>query len=98
MIYSRARPERLAHVLAGTATFDAEDDTAEWAVGPYAWWPEDRYLAMAELQQLDVGAAVAHAAEVVRSLSPWRDIAVDGVRLASTTETSRWCFRRRWCQ
>ncbi len=34
---------------------------------------------MPELEQLDVAAAVARAAEVVRSLSPWRDIAVDGV-------------------
>lgn len=34
---------------------------------------------MPELQQLDVGAAVAHAAEVVSLALPWRDIAVDGV-------------------
>ena len=29
--------------VAGTETFDAEDETAEWAVPDYAWWPEGRY-------------------------------------------------------
>jgi hypothetical protein len=29
--------------VVGTAEFDADDETAEWAVGPYAWWPEWRY-------------------------------------------------------
>lgn len=65
--------------VAGTATFDAADEMAEWAVGPYAWWPENRYLAMPEVAGRDVGAAVRHAAQVVRALAPWDHVDVVGI-------------------
>ena len=28
--------------VVGTASFDPEDETAEWAVGPHAWSPDGR--------------------------------------------------------
>jgi len=65
--------------VAGTATFDARDETAEWAVGPYAWWPDDRYFPIPEVEHLGVLEAVRHAAELVRSFTPWADMSVDGV-------------------
>lgn len=65
--------------VAGTDEFDPDDETAEWAVGPYALWPDERYLELSEVEHLDVGAAVEHAASVVRSCSPWHHIDVDGV-------------------
>jgi hypothetical protein len=34
--------------VAGTETFDATDETAEWAAGPFAWWPDNRYLPFGE--------------------------------------------------
>lgn len=65
--------------VVGTVEFDADDETAEWAVGPYRWAPENRYFPVPEIGALDLGEAVHHAAEKVRSLHPWEDLDVDGV-------------------
>ena len=65
--------------VAGTAEFDADDETAEWAVGPYAWWPKDRYLPLPDVGELPLGEAVAKASDLVRSIAPWDDLGVAGV-------------------
>jgi hypothetical protein len=64
--------------VVGTASFDPEDETAEWAVGPYAWEPADRYVPFPEIGQLDVALAVERAAVTVRNLQPWRTVPVGG--------------------
>jgi hypothetical protein len=63
---------------AGTDRFDADDASAEWAVGPYAWWPQERFP-VPRVGDLPVREAVEYAAELVRGAAPWRDIAVRGV-------------------
>lgn len=65
--------------VAGTETFDLDDETAEWATGPYVWWPEHRYLAMPEVEEASVADAIEVATRVVRRLAPWADIEVDGI-------------------
>lgn len=65
--------------VAGTAEFDADDETAEWAVDPYIWWPEDRYFPFPAAGGDDVGAAVSAASDFVERLSPWTTVNVDGV-------------------
>jgi hypothetical protein len=65
--------------VAGTETFDPDDETAEWATGPYAWWPDDRYFPFAEIATVGVAEAVERAAEVVRGIAPWTDVLVQGV-------------------
>ncbi|MEO6627483.1 MAG: hypothetical protein ABIP03_02835 [Aquihabitans sp.] len=65
--------------VVGTATFDALDETAEWAVGPYAWEPDNRYLALDGMDDTSVAAALEQVAGPVRELRPWRDFGVDGV-------------------
>jgi hypothetical protein len=65
--------------VAGTSTFEATDETAEWAVGPYAWWPDRRYFPLPEMSLLGVADAVEAAASFVRGLSPWSNLPVDGV-------------------
>lgn len=64
--------------VAGTETFDASDETAEWAVGPYAWWPEERYSPM-EFPTEDPFGALDAAQAVIRELRPWEHVSVEGV-------------------
>ena len=49
--------------VAGTNDFDDDDETAEWAAGPYEWWPEDRYLPLPEVEPVDVKRR-PHASEL----------------------------------
>jgi hypothetical protein len=56
--------------VAGTSTFDATDETAEWAVGPYVWWPDRRHFPLPEAGLRDVSDALAAAASWVRDLAP----------------------------
>ena len=64
--------------VAGTATFDRTDESADWAVGPYAWWPRDRYLPLSPSSS-DPAAVLESATAVVRAIAPWRDLPVTGV-------------------
>jgi len=64
--------------VAGTESFDAEDETAEWAVPDYAWWPDNRYLPIPEIDGLPFTDGLRRAVEVVKSIAPWRDVAVSG--------------------
>jgi hypothetical protein len=63
--------------VAGTDRFDALDPSAEWAVGPYVWWPQDRFP-VPRLGGLPVGEAVQYAAALVREVAPWEALAVQG--------------------
>ncbi|MCP4103444.1 MAG: hypothetical protein GY750_18780 [Lentisphaerae bacterium] len=65
--------------VAGTELFESADDMAEWAVGPYRWWPDGRYFAFPEAGNLDVVDALAAAVLFVSDLAPWLDVAVRGV-------------------
>ncbi len=80
--------------VAGTAELDADDESAEWAVGPYAWLPEDRYFPLPEVGQLAVGDAVAKASEVVRSIAPWDGLDVAGVAVGFDDGDFAVVFRR----
>ena len=64
--------------VAGTSEFDGDDEVADWAVGPYAWWPDDRYLPL-PVAAGDPAAAVDDAAAFVRALRPWEHVQVTGV-------------------
>lgn len=75
-IFSAVMDGREAKTLyvAGTPTFDADDETAEWAVGPYAWEPAGRYVSLPGLAALPdepLEGPLAHAAAVVRETKPW---------------------------
>jgi hypothetical protein len=63
--------------VAGTDDFDGDDETAEWAVPPYAWSPSDRYFPFPEGASYETG--VAAAAAVIAELEPWTAVAVEGV-------------------
>ena len=65
--------------VAGTKSFDRFDESAEWAVGPYACWPARSYFAVPHMAGLDVASAVATASDLVRSIAPWGSVPVDGV-------------------
>ena len=67
--------------VAGTATFDADDENADWAVGPYAWWPEtpDRYFPFPQADTDSIEDALDAAADFVRDLAPWATMPVRGV-------------------
>lgn len=65
--------------IAGTETFDAGDETAEWAVGPYAWWPDGRYLHFPEAGSDDIQSVVTAAASLVSGIEPWKAVPVEGV-------------------
>lgn len=65
--------------VVGTASFDPEDETAEWAVGPHAWNPDGRYFPFPEAGDDDLAAALHSAADLVAKLHPWTTIDVDGV-------------------
>ncbi len=63
--------------VAGAATFDAQDETAEWAAGEYAWQPDGRYVVLpvlAALAEQPFEVPLAHAAAVLREVEPWRDV------------------------
>ena len=49
---------------AGTDGFDADDETAEWAVGPYAWLPDGRYFPVPDIAGLSVAGAVESLSRV----------------------------------
>lgn len=60
--------------VAGTPSFDADDETAEWAC-EYVWEAEGRYVVLPGLAALPAApyeVPLTHAAEVVRQLRPWR--------------------------
>lgn len=62
--------------VAGTGTFDAADETAEWAAGDYAWEPEGRYIVLpglAALPDQPFDGPLGHAAAVLREVEPWRE-------------------------
>lgn len=65
--------------VAGTDEFHGDDETAEWAVGPYRWRPNDGYFSVSEIGELGIDEAVSRAADIVRSLTPWNDLPVEGV-------------------
>jgi hypothetical protein len=65
--------------VAGTATFDATDETAEWAVGPYPWLPNGRYFPFPAAGLDDIVAAVDAAVAFVKDLEPWTAITIEGV-------------------
>lgn len=65
--------------VAGTETFDAEDETAEWAVPDYAWWPEDRYTPIPVDPDEDYEVTLGRVADLVRDLAPWEAVPVAGV-------------------
>ena len=76
------RPVRTLYVV-GTGTFDGSDETAEWAVGPYRWEPDGRYVLLPELTRLPeqpFTAPLDHAAAALREVEPWADL--DGVGVA----------------
>jgi hypothetical protein len=66
--------------VAGTAEFDGADETAEWAVGPYVWWPDGRYFPFpAAGGDSDIASAVEAAAAFVEDLAPWTAVPVQGI-------------------
>jgi len=61
--------------VAGTPTFDADDETAEWAT-EYVWEPQGRYVVLPVLAALPdepYDNVLRHAAEVIGALGPWPD-------------------------
>lgn len=64
--------------VAGTGQFDGDDEAAEWAAGPYAWSPEDRYFPFPPAAG-EVAAAVRDATTFVLGLRPWERVHVRGV-------------------
>lgn len=69
----------MAHLRGRNVDVRAADETAEWAVGPYLWWPEGRYFSLPEAGRRGVSDALEAAATWVRDLAPWSNVAVDGV-------------------
>lgn len=72
---SGGREQRTLY-MAGTATFDAADETAEWAAADYAWEPEGRYIVLpglAALPDQPFSGPLQHAAAVLREVQPWRE-------------------------
>ena len=65
--------------VAGTDTFDPEDETAEWAVPDYAWWPEGRYTPIPVDPEEDFDVTLRKVANLVRHLAPWEAVPVAGV-------------------
>lgn len=68
--------------VAGTATFDASDETAEWAAGEYVWQPDGRDIVLpglASLPDQPYEVPLAHAVDVLRQVEPWRDWPAVGV-------------------
>lgn len=75
------RPETTLYV-AGCGTFDPTDSTGGWAVSPYRWWPEGRYIALPGLPAApmkDHPAVLQHAASLIRDLKPQDALGVNGV-------------------
>ncbi len=75
-------PEQRTLYVAGTAGFDAHDETADWAAGPYVWEPDGRYIvlpALAALPDQPYAKPLDHAVAVVRELAPWRELPNVGV-------------------
>ncbi|MEP7158991.1 MAG: hypothetical protein ABI797_06155 [Chloroflexota bacterium] len=75
------RRQRTLYV-AGSDRFDPQDPSGDWAGPPYAWWPDDRYVAppgLAALPDDDYRAVLDYAAALVRSILPPNGLAVDGV-------------------
>jgi hypothetical protein len=78
---SGGREQRTLYV-AGTATFDADDETAEWAAEEYAWQPDGRYIVLPGLAALPdepFDGPLAHAAAVVQEVAPWLELPTAGV-------------------
>lgn len=68
--------------VAGTATFDADDSTGDWAADEYVWQPQKRYLVLPRLRRLPkepVDVPLAHTVAVIRALAPWQDLPGLGV-------------------
>jgi hypothetical protein len=72
--------------VAGTDQFDANDDTGDWAAGPYCWNDPaghqndpSTYHPIPEIATLPPSDAVDYVAQLVRDLAPWQEIPVDGV-------------------
>lgn len=66
--------------VAGCPSFDSTDSSGEWAT-EYCWWPEDRYVTLADFAMLPdqpYNAVLAYATNLVRSLEPTRLPNVDG--------------------
>lgn len=79
-IVELVRPSPGWHLYAaGTGTFDASDETAEWAVPDYAWWPEGRYIPIPVDPDEDYEITLQQVAELVRDLAPWEAVPVAGV-------------------
>lgn len=58
--------------LAGCPTFNADDETAEWAT-EYCWWPDDRYVqlpTLAPIPDTRYVEALDFVADLVRRLQP----------------------------
>jgi hypothetical protein len=58
--------------VAGCPTFDSADSSGEWAT-EYCWWPEDRYVTLADFAMLPdqpYQDVLAYAATLVRNLDP----------------------------
>jgi hypothetical protein len=75
------REQRTLYVV-GTATFDAEDETAEWAADDYVWQADGRYVVLpglASLPDQPFEQPLAHTAAVLRQVAPWRDLPTAGV-------------------
>jgi len=67
--------------VAGCPTFDAGDETAEWATD-YCWRPEDRYVqapALAGLPASDFAEVLDHAVTLLERLRPQDAVPVQGV-------------------
>lgn len=60
--------------VVGTDSFDADDETAEWAAGDYLWEPEGRYVVLpvlASLPEQPYDVPLAHASDALRQVRPW---------------------------
>ena len=74
--------EVLTLCVAGTATFNVRDETAEWAAGESTWQPDRRYVVLpvlAALPEQPFEVPLAHAVAVLREVAPWRDLPSVGV-------------------
>jgi hypothetical protein len=66
--------------VAGCPTFDSADSSGEWATD-YCWWPEDRYVTLADFAMLPdqpYQDVLVYAAALLRSLDPTKQRNVEG--------------------
>jgi hypothetical protein len=81
LAFDGQQPRRTIYV-AGCSEFDPADPSAEWAVGPYAWWPDGRYVSppgLAHLPGENYTAVLEHAAAILSAIGPHEGLDVDGV-------------------